>query len=546
MRDLIKRLKPDRFDDLVAILALFRPGPLQSGMVDDFIERKHGRNARPIDYLHPSLEPVLKPTYGVIIYQDQVMRIAQILAGYSLGAADVLRHAMGKKKLEEMAEQRTVFLAGAAARGISAEQATYIFDLMEKFAGYGFVKAHSAAYALLAYQTAWLKAHYPEAFMAAVMTADMDDTDKLVGLLDDCRQLGIAIDPPNVNLSGAGFTVGGARRISYGLGAVKGVGLAVVEEIVAERGAHGPYTGLMDLCRRVGQQKLNRRVLEALVRAGALDGFGQNRATLMNAIGDTLVLAERTAHAAAVGQATLFGGEDVGVEATHMVTSVREWTKRERLEAERESLGLYLTAHPFDDYARHWRELNYSSLAEIIAALPAEGARYQRKPATLAGVVMDVRRRGNRLAIVLDDNTERIEVTLFDEVYATAKHLISKHAVLVVDGQLRYDEYSSAWRLTAQRVRAFDEIIEETARRITIRIADNETGLKLIGELKTTLEPFRRGNCEVSIEYRNETGQAELTCGEAWAVRPTRELRERLSRLLGEDRYKIHYPKHVV
>ena len=546
MRDLVKRLRPDRFDDLVAILALFRPGPLQSGMVDEFIERKHGRNARPIDYLHPSLEPVLKPTYGVILYQDQVMRIAQILAGYSLGGADVLRHAMGKKKPEEMAEQRAVFLAGAAARNISGEQATYIFDLMEKFAGYGFNRSHSAAYALLAYQTAWLKAHYPEAFMAAVMTADMADTDKLVVLLDDCRQLGISIDPPNVNSSGAGFSVGGPRRISYGLGAIKGVGLAVVEEIVAERSAHGAYTSLMDLCRRVGQQKLNRRVLEALIRAGALDGFGQNRATLMNAVGDTLVLAERTAQAALVGQATLFGGDDAGVEVTHVVPLVREWTKRERLEAERESLGLYLTAHPFDDYARHWRELNYSSIADVLSALPAEGAPYLRKAATLAGVVMDIRRRGNRLAIILDDNAERIEVTLFDEVYAAARHLINKHAVLVVDGQLRYDEYLSAWRLTAQRVRAFDELIEESARRITIRIADNGIDLKLIGELKTTLEPFRRGNCEVSIEYRNETGEALLTCGEAWAVRPTRELRERLSRLLGEDRYRIHYPKHVV
>jgi len=301
----------------------------------------------------------------------------------------------------------------------------------------------------------------------------------------------------------------------------------------------------MDLCRRVDQQKVNRRVLEALVRAGALDGFGQTRATLMNAIGDTLVLAERTAHAAAVGQATLFGGEDGGIAVAHVMTPVRDWTKRERLEAERESLGLYLTAHPFDDYARHWRELNYSSIADVVGALPAEGAPYQRKAATLAGVVMDIRRRGNRLAIVLDDNTERIEVTLFDEVYAAAKHLLSKHAVLVVDGQLRYDDFLSAWRLTAQRVRTFDEIIEESARRITIRIGDTGT-LRLIGELKATLEPFRRGNCEVSIEYRNDAGQAELTCGEAWAVRPTRELRERLSRLLGEDRYRIHYPKHVV
>jgi DNA polymerase-3 subunit alpha len=546
MRDLIKRLKPDRFEDLVAILALFRPGPLQSGMVDEFIDRKHGRNSKPIDYLHPSLEPVLRPTYGVILYQEQVMQIAQTLAGYSLGGADLLRRAMGKKKPEEMAEQRAVFLAGATARGIPADQAAYIFDLMEKFAGYGFNKSHSAAYALLAYQTAWLKAHYPEAFMAAVMTADMDNTDKLVVLLDDCRQLGIAVNPPNVNVAGLGFSVGGPRRIHYGLGAIKGVGQSVVETIVAQRAEGGPYTSLMDLCRRVGQQKLNRRVLEALVRAGALDDFGHNRATLMNAIGATLELAEKSALAAAVGQTMLFGSDDVAADLAHVLAPVREWTKRERLEAERESLGLYLTGHPFDDYAEHCRHFSHGSIASVIASLPAEGQPYQRKSVTLAGVVMDIRRRGTRFSIVLDDNTDRIEVTLFDEVYAAAKHLLSKHAVLVVEGQVRYDDFLSAWRLTAQRVRSVDEAIEENARRITISLSDAETGLELIGELKATLEPFRRGNCEVSIHYRNEAGQAQLTCGDAWAVRPTRELRERLSRLLGEDRYAIHYPKHFV
>ena len=546
MRDLIKRLKPDRFEDLVAILALFRPGPLQSGMVDEFIERKHGRNSRPIDYLHPSLEPVLQPTYGVILYQDQVMRIAQTLAGYSLGGADVLRYAMGKKKPEEMAEQRAVFLAGATARGIAADQAAYIFDLMEKFAGYGFNKAHSAAYALLAYQTAWLKAHYPEAFMAAVMTADMDNTDKLVVLMDDCRQLGIAIDPPNVNRSGLAFSVGGPRRITYGLGAIKGAGLGAVDAIVKERDAHGPYTTLVDLCRRVGQQKLNRRVLEALVRAGALDDFGYNRATLLNAIGATLELAERAALAAAAGQATLFGGDEVVADVSHVYTAVREWTKRERLEAERESLGLYLTGHPFDDYARHCERFSHGSIAGVIASLPAEGQLYQtRKAVTVAGVVMDIRRRGSRLAIVLDDSTERIEVTLFDDVYAASKHLLSKHSVLVVDGQVRYDEFLSAWRVTAQRVRSVDEAIEEYARRITISLSA-ESGPELIGELKATLEPFRRGNCEVSIQYRSQAGQAQLTCGDAWYVRPTRELRERLGRLLGEDRFTIHYPKHGI
>ncbi len=546
MKDLIKRLRPDCFDDLVAILALFRPGPLQSGMVDEFIDRKHGRNTGPIDYLHPRLEPILKPTYGVILYQEQVMQIAQVLAGYSLGGADLLRRAMGKKKPEEMAEQRAVFLEGASKREVPPEQAAHIFDLMEKFAGYGFNKSHSAAYALLAYQTAWLKAHYPEAFMAAVMTADMDNTDKLVVLKDDCKQLGITIEPPNVNRSGRGFSVGGPQRIVYGLAAIKGVGIGVVDAIVAEREASGPYESLLDLCRRLGQQKLNRRLLEALVRAGALDDFRLNRATLMNAVGDTLQLAEKAALADAMGQAALFGGEAAAADIAHVYAPVRDWTKRERLEAERESLGLYLTGHPFDDYAKHWAELGRRSIAEIIGALPSEGQPYERKSAMLAGVVMDIRRRGPRYSVVLDDDTERVEVTLFDEVFNQSKHLISKHAVLVVEGQLRYDDFLSAWRLTAQRVRSFDEVIEEQARCITISLSDEETGIELIGRLRETLEPFRRGNCGISIRYRSAAGEAQLTCGDSWSVRPTRELREQLVRLLGEGQYKIHYPKHFV
>ena len=355
MRDLIKRLRPDCFDDLVAILALFRPGPLQSGMVDEFIDRKHGRHTGPIDYLHPSLESVLKPTYGVILYQEQVMQIAQILAGYSLGGADLLRRAMGKKKPEEMAKQREVFLQGADRRGVEEGNASRIFDLMEKFAGYGFNKSHSAAYALVAYQTAWLKAHYPEAFMSAVMTADMDNTDKLVVLKDDCAQFEIELVPPNVNFSEFGFTVGGERKVNYGLGAIKGVGQSVVEAIVAERTAHGPFASLMDLCRRLEQPKLNRRVLEALVRAGALDGLGMNRATLAAAIPDALRLAESSALAAAAGQANLFGGEGSQIELEHEFRPVREWSKRERLEAEQESLGLFLTGHPFEDYVEHCR-----------------------------------------------------------------------------------------------------------------------------------------------------------------------------------------------
>ena len=311
MKDLIRRLQPDTFEDIVALVALFRPGPLESGMVGDFIERKHARasgsNAA-VDYLHPSLEPALYPTYGVILYQEQVMQIAQVLAGYSLGSADLLRRAMGKKKPEEMAKQRSIFVGGAVRNNVPEHQAAHIFDLMEKFAGYGFNKSHSAAYALLSYQTGWLKAHEPASYMAAVLSADMDHTDKVVGLLYDCRkEIGLNVLPPHVNLSGYEFAVVDAKTIRYGLGAIKGVGEGAVEAIVSERRAHGDYASLEDLCRRLDLSKVNRRVMEALIRSGSLDGLAANRATLMKRLDAALALGEQNTKANETGQHDIFG-----------------------------------------------------------------------------------------------------------------------------------------------------------------------------------------------------------------------------------------------
>jgi DNA polymerase-3 subunit alpha len=544
MRDLIKRLQPDRFDDLTAIVALFRPGPMQ--MADEFIARKHLSGGAPPDYLHPRLEATLKPTYGVILYQEQVMQIAQILAGYSLGGADLLRRAMGKKKPEEMAEQRSVFVKGATERGVEAARASHIFDLMETFAGYGFNKSHAAAYALIAYQTAWLKTHYTEAYMAAVLTADLDDTDRLVVLKDELKRLGIVLEPPDVNASVLAFTVAGPKRISYGLGALKGVGPGAVEAIVTERDANGPFTSLFDLTRRVDLTKINRRVLEALVRSGALDSLGANRATLIQGIPHALQAAEHTVLALAAGQATLFGGHEHGDELAHVLTPVREWSKRERLEGERESLGLYLTGHPFDDFVEHCKHFTNGAIAKVLGGLPSGALPFQvRKDAILAGVVVDVRRRGNRVSILLDDDTERIEVTMFDEVFAQAKHVIAKHAVLLAEGQLRYDDFINGWRLTAKRVRSADDAIEEYARALTIRWP-RDAGNDFVRQLQRVLKPFTTGKCEVSIEYRNRGGEALLTLGEAWSVRVTRELRDQLTRLLGDDSFLIHYPKHFV
>jgi len=545
MRDLITRLQPDHFDDLVAILALFRPGPLQSGMVEDFIGRKHGRNRDPIDYFHPTLEPILKATYGVILYQEQVMQIAQVMAGYSLGGADLLRRAMGKKKPEEMAQQRSIFVEGASRKGIDERKSSYVFDLMEKFAAYGFNKSHSAAYALVAFQTAWLKAHYVEAFMSAVLTADMDNTDRLVLLKDDCTQMGIALERPDVNVSAYEFTVGGRHSVTYGLGAIKGVGRGVIENLLGEREANGPFRNLFDLCRRVDQHKLNRRVLEALARSGALDGLGANRPALLNAVPHALRLAERSVHAKAAGQTALFAeqGDDGGLE--HLLTPVGDWNERERLAAERESLGLYLSGHPFDQYARHCRCFTDGSISDVIGALPSDGGRDRsRKDVIIAGLVMDIFRRGNRVSVRLDDNTDRVEVTLFDEAYAEYGHLLTKDAVLVINGQLRFDDFLNEWRVTAKRVRSVDEAIEESARRLTIRWTSDGEGQEFVRSLRETLKPFTQGRCEVCVEYSGPAAKASLTLGQGWAVRPTRELRERLTQLVGEERFSIHYPRH--
>ncbi|HLY52304.1 MAG TPA: DNA polymerase III subunit alpha, partial [Steroidobacteraceae bacterium] len=345
MKDLIRRLQPDCFEEIVALVALFRPGPLQSGMVDDFINRKHGRSDAPIDYLHPSLEPILKPTYGVILYQEQVMQIAQALAGYTLGGADLLRRAMGKKKPEEMAQQRSVFINGAVARGVREPLAEHIFDLMEKFAGYGFNKSHSAAYALLAYQTAYLKAHHPAEFMAAVLSADMDHTDKVVTLIKECADMGLDVLPPDVNASRYEFSADGERSIRYGLGAVRGVGAGAVEGLIDERSARGPYRSLEDLCRRLDLQKINRRVLEALLRSGSLDGLGENRATLMDRLPAAMQLGDQNTRAHAAGQDDMFGGLGAIERATPGArrAALPEWSESVRLAGERETLGLYLT-----------------------------------------------------------------------------------------------------------------------------------------------------------------------------------------------------------
>jgi DNA polymerase-3 subunit alpha len=545
MKDLIRRLRPDRFEDIIALVALFRPGPLQSGMVDDFIQRKHG--AARVEYPHAALEPVLRNTYGVILYQEQVMQIAQVLAGFTLGQADLLRRAMGKKKPEEMAQQRQRFTEGACARGVSEQLATSIFDLMEKFAGYGFNKSHSAAYALVSYQTAWLKAHHPAEFMAAVLSADMQHTDKVVTLVDEVRRMGLVLEPPNVNQSDYRFSVVG-ERVVYGLGAIKGVGEGAVEAVCSAR-ACAPFTDLYDFCRRIDSRKANRRVVEALVRAGAADAFtldgetqDATRARLLAELDEALHAAEQAAHNAAIGIDDLFGaGESAPARGPVRAQRPRPLTRRERLEGEKETLGLYLTGHPIDDYLGELRSFVRSPIAEL---------RAERGPQVVAGLVVSLRtmrsKRGDTLAfVVLDDRSGRIEVSVFGDVFEPNKHKLYKDAIVVVEGEVQLDDYTGQLRMRASSLSTMLEARTRFADWLEISV-DSGCGRGDLGpRLRRLLEPHRKNGCRVAVTYRGPEAEGRIVLGADWRVAPSDDLLAELRDAFGAEGVSLAYRQAV-
>jgi DNA polymerase-3 subunit alpha len=541
MKDLIRRLQPDRFGDIVALVALFRPGPLQSGMVEDFIARKHDTSGATIDYLHPDLKPVLAATYGVILYQEQVMQIAQILAGYTLGGADLLRRAMGKKKAEEMAKQRSVFVSGAVARGVREAQATHIFDLMEKFAGYGFNKSHSAAYALLSYQTAWLKAHYPAAFMAAVLSSDMDKTDKVVTLIDECAGMGLTVQPPEVNESVYAFRVSGPMSVRYGMGAIKGVGASAVEAIIEERTAGGPFENLPDLCRRIDLQRVNRRVLDALIRSGSLDGIGPNRATLTAELDRAMHLGEQNSRAMSVGQVDLFG------LSAPQDNVVADWTEAQRLAGERETLGLFLSGHPITPYEPDLKLLGCARLADVVTtpkpSAPVDGARSWSagKAITVAGLVLEIRRRPNRVTLILDDRSARLEVSLYEETFQQHRDIIVKDAILIIDGTLRFDDFIEAWRLQAKSLMDIDRARERFARRLWVRWPAEFDGPQGMNRFEQMLKPYLRGPCGVSVALNRPDYAGRLNLADSWSVHASRALLDKLTDLVGRQGWYLVY-----
>ena len=544
MKELIKKLKPDCFDDIIALVALFRPGPLESGMVDDYINVKHGAQA---EYAHPLLEPILKPTNGVILYQEQVMQIARELAHYTLGGADMLRRAMGKKKPEEMAKEREKFTSGAVANQIDESIATYVFDLMEKFAGYGFNKSHSAAYALVAYQTAWLKTHYPAEFMAAVLSSDMDNTDKVVILIEECRQMKLTVLPPTINISNYRFTANAQSHIVYGLGAIKGVGEAAIEDIIKERNSNGAFLDLYDLCKRVDLRKVNRRVLDALVKAGAFDEFSPNRASHLAELPTALRVAEHHDKLLKTGQNDLFSlANDDSSETENAnldyTTTVEPWTDRERLAAEKLTLGLFLTGHPIDQYEAELKHFTHGKLGSLQISRGKMEAR-------VAGMVVEVRTRQNKQGktmgfATLDDKTGRLECALFGDAYEQYREIFAKDNLVIAEGGLAIDNFSGTLRLTVEKLYDIDQARENFARALVINWAcaeDVTLNTEFINKLTETLTPNKGGNCPVGINYLSNAAKASLQLGDAWRVHPTDDLITRLRWLLGTDNVEVRY-----
>ena len=546
MKDLIKRLRPDCFEDIIALVALLRPGPLQSGMVDNFINRKHGREKisyPDAQWQHESLQPILEPTYGIILYQEQVMQIAQELAGYTLGGADMLRRAMGKKKPEEMAKQRAVFEEGARSRGVDGELAIKIFDLVEKFAGYGFNKSHSAAYALVSYQTAWLKTHYPAPFMAAVMSSELQNTDKIVVFVEECRAMQLTLKLPDVNEGQYMFTVNARNEIIYGLGAIKGLGEGPIENVLAARNDGGPFLDLFDFCARTDPRKVNRRAIEAMVRAGAFDSLGVERWVLMAGMDDALKAAEQSASNRDSGMADLFG-EVVPSQANGHADvyapfrQVRPWSDKQRLAGEKDTLGLYVTGHPIDEYEQELRKFAPTRISELRA--DKQGTQF------IAGLIVATRtmktKRGDTMAILqLDDRSARIEVTVYADTYTEHRELLGKDNIVIVEGSVSHDDYSGGLAVRARGVRSLLQARQDHAAELTIEVSREQLDTDWADWLERLLAGAGRGSCPVALIYRQPGGQGRVRLGERWQVQPSDELLQELRERVGAGGVALQY-----
>jgi DNA polymerase-3 subunit alpha len=535
MKELIKNLRPDCFEDIIALVALFRPGPLQSGMVENFINRKHGREplAYPdAHYQHEWLQPILEPTYGIILYQEQVMQIAQVLAGYTLGGADLLRRAMGKKKPEEMAKQRSVFEEGAASKGIDPILAIKIFDLVEKFAGYGFNKSHSAAYALVSYQTAWLKTHYPSEFMAAVMSSEIDNTDKLLTFRDEAKRMGLVVQPPSIQSGEYAFSVDDAGHIRYGLGAIKGLGEGPIGNLLAAR-EEGPFSSLFDLCARTDPRKMNRRALEALIKSGALDELGVERWVMLAALDDAIKAAEQVASNTAAGMTDLFGDVMTASETSDDLyqehRGARPWSLTELLNAEKESLGSFLSGHPMEAFETEVRKFAPRRIRELQA----------NNQGVVAGLIMDIRtiktQRGPMAVLTLDDGSGQLEATVYNDVFTEHRDLLQKDRIVLLEGRLQVDDFNGGLAMRTKTARSLEQARQAKVSQLRLRVASHRVDDHFNTLLASTLRTAVGGQCPVVMEYVQPKGSVAVRLGGAWQVHPSDALLDELRIAVGSD-----------
>jgi len=531
MKKMLKEARPSKFEEIIAFVSLYRPGPMD--LIPDFIHRMHGGE---FEYLHPLLEGVLEPTYGIMVYQEQVMQAAQFCAGYSLGGADLLRRAMGKKKPEEMVKQRQIFIKGAAEKDIDEATANHIFDYMEKFAGYGFNKSHAAAYALVAYQTAWLKAHYPAEFMSAVMTSEMQNTDNVVFLIDDCRHNNLEVLPPSVNMSIYQFHASDSKTIVYGLGAIKGVGEAAMQSVIDSRTQEGPYKDLFDFCHRVDMKKINKRTLEALIRAGAMDCLGIERADLMAQLPEAVQAAEQARSNRESGIMDLFGE----VEEVQRKPSkpVKPWSDEVRLKGEKDTLGLYLTGHPIDVYRPELKAFISQRINELTPT--------RRGVTTVfAGLVVDVANFPNRMMVTLDDGTARIEVSANHERFQRFKDIIQNEKVVVIEGEIY--EREGFDRPMGRLTKAFslNEIRQKRANSIQIKLNSEHLTKTLSQDLQKILIPYCNvdmcNHIPMQLQIDYPYASAEVHLGLNWKVAPQDELLAKLRDYFGKDLIHIEY-----
>ncbi|AYA04556.1 DNA polymerase III subunit alpha [Acinetobacter sp. WCHAc010034] len=531
MKKMLKEARPSKFEEIIAFVSLYRPGPMD--LIPDFIFRMHGGE---FEYLHPLLEKVLEPTYGIMVYQEQVMQAAQFCAGYSLGGADLLRRAMGKKKPEEMVKQRQIFIEGAAQKDIDTDTANHIFDYMEKFAGYGFNKSHAAAYALVAYQTAWLKAHYPAEFMSAVMTSEMQNTDNVVFIIDDCRGNGLEVLPPSVNMSLYNFHASDAKTIVYGLGAIKGVGEAAMQSVIDSRINEGPYRDLFDFCHRIDLKKINKRTLEALIRAGALDCLGIERSSLMAQLPEAVQAADQARSNRETGIMDLFG--EVEEVQRKPAKPVKPWSDEVRLKGEKDTLGLYLTGHPIDVYRPELKSFISQRINELTPT--------RRGVTTVfAGLVVDVANFPNRMMVTLDDGTARIEVSANHERFQRFKDIIQTEKVVVIEGEIYEREGFDRPMGRLSKAFSLNEIRQKRANSIQIKLSPEHMSKTLTKDLQNILAPYCNvdmcSHIPVQIKLDFAYASAELHCGADWNIAPLDEALSKLRDYFGKEALHIEY-----